>query len=181
MTFPEMGEFPVRDQLPVSYYRDIGRVIFHWARLENELKDVIYTLLSIGRIEGRIAVSTPRADQIVERIADLLSIKGLKTKVKLKEYQSAVQILRVGRDTIAHGIWVDHSGSKNPVLQRVRGSISPKPGQKKASARIFPGALDVEPGDLRKTAQQIEHLIGIALALKEEMKTQTQGPQQESP
>ena len=119
MTFPEMGEFPVRDQLPVSYYRDIGRVIFHWARLENELKDVIYTLLSIGRIEGRIAVSTPRADQIVERIADLLSIKGLKTKVKLKEYQSAVQILRVGRDTIAHGIWVDHSGSKNPVLQRV--------------------------------------------------------------
>ena len=181
MTFPKMGVFPVRNQLPVSYYRDIGRVIFHWARLENELKDVIYTLLSIGRKEGRIAISTPRADQIVERITDLISIKGLATKVKLKEYQSAVQILRVGRDAIAHGIWADHPGSKNPVLQRTSGSISPEPGQKKVSARIFPGALDVEPGDLRKTAQQIEILIGIALTLKGEMKTQTQGRQQESP
>ena len=176
MTFPKMGEFPVRDQLPVSYYRDIGRVVFHWARLENELKEVIYTLLSIGRKEGRIAVSTPRADRIVERIADLISIKGLKTKVKLKEYESAVEILRIGRDTIAHGIWVDHPGSKNPVLQRISGSISPQPGQKKAKARIFPGALDVEPGDLRTTAQQIEHLIGIALTLKDEMRAQIQGP-----
>ena len=181
MTFPEMGEFRVRNQLPVSYYRDIGRVIFHWARLEHELKDVIYTLLSIGAKEGRIAVSTPRADQIVERIADLISIKGLTTNVKLTEYQSAVQMLRVGRDAIAHGIWVDHSGSKNPVLQRISGSISPKPGQKKVKARIFPGALNVEPGDLRTTAQQIEYLIGIALTLKEEMKTQIQGPQQGYP
>ena len=154
MTFPEMGKFPVRDKLPISYYRDIGRVIFHWARLENELKDVIYILLSIGRKEGRIAVSSPRADQIVQRIADLISIKGLTTTVKLKEYQSAVQILRVARDTIAHGIWVTHPGSRNPVLQRTSGSITPEPGKKKVSARIFPGALDEIPGNGRALADR---------------------------
>ncbi len=181
MTSPEMGEFRVRDELPITYYRDMGRVIFHWARLESELKDTIYTLLSVGRKEGRIAVRTPRADDIVQMIGDLLSIKGLKTKVKLKEYKSAVQTLRGARDNIAHGIWVDHPGSDHPVLQRTSGSISPEPGQKKVSARIFPSAMEVEPGNMRTTAEQIAYLIGIAVTLKAEVKVQIQAQRKEFP
>ncbi len=180
MTFPEMGEFPIREELPLQYYRDMGRVIFHWARLENELKDTIYTLLSIGRKEGRIAVSNPRADQLVQRIGELISIKGLKTNVKLKEYGAAVQTLRTARDNIAHGIWADHPGSPNPVLQRTSGSTT-EPGRKKVSARIFPGAVEVEPGNMRTTAGQIERLIKIAVTLKTELKSQIQARQKESP
>lgn len=173
---PQMGEYPVIVRLPVSYYRDIGRIVFKWALLESVFRDTVYALLRLDRKRGRLAIRSSRPDEMVTLICDLMSLSGLTTTVETKPLIADLKLVKTARDHVAHGLWVRHPGTSNPVLQFTSGSFPEKPGAKAAKTRVYPQSMEVEPGDLGKTVRDIDILTATAEKLRDEIAEQLARP-----
>lgn len=175
-----VSTYPVIRQLPDEYYPLIGKIMVDWSYLENLLRDSVYMLLHLDRKKGRIAVRSPRANEMITMIEELLDASSLSTKAKTKEIKKALTTVSAARDALAHGLWIKHDQTEIPVLQVVSGSFPVEEGKPSAKARLTPIAMATTPADLGKTLQDIRNLTGVIERLKDEIEGQT-GPLPEIP
>lgn len=170
-----MGSFPVRDKLPVKYSTEIGRIITRWSMIEWHLKRLAYDVLKTDPKSGRVAVREPRVGEYITMIEDLLSIRGIKTEIDWKGIKKELEDIESFRNKIAHGIWVTHHRTKNPILQETKGK---HPGEKDATqkkARVNPKALNITLNNLQDYRRRVDaanhHLRLIRDGLYSELKT----------
>jgi hypothetical protein len=86
----EVGFFPVRRNLPDAYYPVISEIIVQWAYLESLLRDCVYMLLRVSQRVGRVAVRSPRANEIVLMTEELMALRSFTARVNFKEYRKAL-------------------------------------------------------------------------------------------
>lgn len=161
--------YPVLRELPNSYYPVIGRIMVEWSYLENILRDCAYMLLRVSRKQGRIAVRSPRSNEVVTMIEDLMDLHNLSTRVNTRELKKALTKVNSARDALAHGLWVDHEGTDTPVLQIVSGSYPIEPGEPAVKARISPIAMETTPEELERTVHDIRRLTEAAEFLRADL------------
>jgi hypothetical protein len=171
----KVGSFPVIRELPAEYYPIIGRIMVDWAYLESLLHDSAYAMLRLNRVQGRLAVRSPRANEIVSMIEELMSLQSFKTTVNTKELKKALEKVSKARDALAHGIWVKHEATTTPVLQVISGSFQIEPGETAVKARINPVAMETSPTELKLTIRDIARLTEAVEALKRDVEAQA-GP-----
>ena len=92
--------------LPAAYSRAIGRVVVHWSYLEYCIQRIVWILVGIDDVMGRVAVREPRAEDRVVMIRDLASLRSVKIdNAELDAFESSVRFLSAARDLMVHGIW----------------------------------------------------------------------------
>lgn len=179
---PLMDEFPIRKSLPQTHSLQIGRITTKYARLEWELRKTLYTALDIGAKEGRQAVISPRAQDYIPIIQNILVIRKISApRIDVPKIKKFVEKIKKFRDALAHGVWIKHSATRQPVLQVVSGAYSPMPGAKKVSAKIHPQAVIVTAQNLRDIAKGIDIQINNVRAWRKEIAGAINALQQKHP
>ena len=165
MKNPHPREVPVVRDLPLNLMREIGRVIFFHAYLEWRLGLIIYDILRVTKVLGRLAAREPRAMDQFDLICDLISLKNVKTGVDLIRLRKSLVSATTQRDLLAHGTWVRDAQTKTFFLRLVRDSWKPVKNKKvKAKRSIKPEAPEYGIEECRSLSQLIN---GILLTIDE--------------
>lgn len=114
---PEMGSYPVRTDLPEAHLTEIGRLVFQFAFIETQLWTITYHVLGLDKKQGRLAVVQRRAHEQVDLLQVLLELQNIKLPVDWKTLKAAIKEIKSYRDRVAHGVWLEHPQTANPVLQ----------------------------------------------------------------
>lgn len=140
--------------------REIGRVIFSHSYVEWRLGLIIYDILHVTKILGRLVPSDPRAIDQFDLICDLVSLKDVKTSVDLIRLRKSLLSATTQRDLLAHGTWVRDPKTKAFLLYLVRGRGKPvriKKLQTKRSLKSTAPRYGIE--ECRSLSQLIEGII----------------------
>lgn len=165
----KMDTYPVRARLPANYSTEIGRIIVRWALVEWHLKRLAYDTLQISPKSGRVAVQEPRANNYIIMIEDLLSIRGIKTNIDWKLIRKELDDIESFRNRLAHGIWVKHGNTKEPVLQDTRGKHPNERDAQQRKARINPMAKRITLQNLRDYTKRTEAAVSALNQLREDL------------
>jgi hypothetical protein len=160
-----MREVPVTTDLPAALFREIGRVIVAYAKLEHRLSAMLYVLLGVDPKRGRLAVREPRATDRVEVIRDLIQVGKIDVATDMKLLADAVDQAQRERDQLAHGIWLHDPVTKATWLRLTKGSWQPIKGQRGKTKRVvMPQSIrfDVpECRELRKLISETATMITL--------------------
>jgi hypothetical protein len=104
-------------------------------------------------------------------IEDLMSLRGFKTSLDMKELRRLCKQLEQFRDKVAHGVWARHTGSKLPVLQVTAGNYQDQAG-KAVKARIEPRAVGIAAKDFKSFTDGAVEMVAILKKLAGELQAQ---------
>lgn len=128
-------EVPVVQNLPSNLMREIGRVIFFHSYIEWRLNLIIYDILHVTKILGRLVPNNPRAMDQFDLVCDLVSLKNIKTGVNLIGLRKSLLSATTQRDLLAHGTWVRDPKTKAFLLHLVGGAWTPAKAKKTKTKR----------------------------------------------
>ncbi len=166
-----MPTYPIRARLPASYVMQIGRVITRWSLLELTLRQTAYALIQVDPKIGRLMVREPAAGAFVTMLADAMAVRGLTTTVDMKALRKGLVTLEDYRNKLAHGIWVKHSATAEPVLQETRDN-SPDQSGGYPKARINPRAVTISVETMKAWVTGIENATELIRQLGREIDAQ---------
>ena len=124
--------------VPTGYYKEIGELIVLWAMQEWMLAGCLCKLLAIDRKQGRIAIGSPRVEECVKRIRQLLEVKDLTVQTDLSDLKRRLKEGEQARDLIGHGVWIVPDGTNQLCVQDTSGSWDLDQTQETVSRRLYP-------------------------------------------
>ena len=126
MKNPHPRDVPVVRDLPRNLTSEIGRVIFFHSYVEWRLDLIIYDILHLTKVLGRlVAKDDYRSMDQFDLICDLVSLKAVKTSVDLIRLRKSLLSAATQRDLLAHGTWVRDPKSKSFLLRIAKGTWKP--------------------------------------------------------
>lgn len=168
-----MQKFPVVFDLPLSYLQAIGRVCVWWAWQERLLSNIVYMLLGIGPKHGRIAVRSPRADEQITLIRQLMGLENVtSSELELTKLANSLRAIQKLRDLVAHGIWLKNTETGEIMIQDISGNWKPDPRTPKIAKRIKPEGVVIAEGDIDKITDLLRETLRSTEILYQEIKAQ---------
>lgn len=169
MTTPTERELPITIDLPSSLFRQIGRVVAAHALVEWILNRIVYRLLRLKPVEGRIAVRDPRTTDRLDMITDLLTLNNIAVQTDTKTLREVLDKCYRERDELAHGVWViDREAGK--LFLRLSGGKWQPPGMNKAvKRRIDLEAREYTSDDAKETYRLIHGALEALSAFEDEI------------
>lgn len=171
-----MRPLPVVTDLPDELLLAIGHVVVEFSYLEGLLANTIYDLLGVDQPVGRLAIGSPRAVDMLERIFDIADHKGLRfgggreldsgqLRRDLMKHTREYGLLR---DHLAHGLFQrDEDGTL--YIQNTRGKWQP-PGQKQAVKRkVNPSGELIDAETVIGLAESIHDVSMAVAAMRREL------------
>jgi hypothetical protein len=155
-------------ELPASFNREIGRIVVYYAHYEHFLQRLIWKLLGLSQAQGRLAVREPRAEERINLIRDLATVKKVALdSTILTSMRSLTKTVKAERDLLAHGAWTFVINTWN--VEKTRGSWEDTEIENPPSGNrsIEPEILERSISQLRATTAQIQQLMQYAWALGE--------------
>jgi hypothetical protein len=157
-----MPVLPVVEKLPADYLLAIGEVVTTWARLEVELRSLTFSILGLTAQQGRTAVRTPRAKEMLLMIQELTQIQGLSiTRVDMPRFVTFLELVENRRNLIAHSLWLQ--GANNTyVVQNLQGSWNKQEARKDGrhpKKRVDPEGVALKSSELLDLAENIREAI----------------------
>jgi hypothetical protein len=151
---------PLETSLPLSMYREIGRVAFKFSLLEHQLRQAAYLVAGVDRRIGRVAFRDPRAEDMVEMINDLIDSKEMKIEHIAKGFLTKLRKAKTDRDLLCHGLWARNPNTQEIQLITVRGTAdTPREGHIKR--KLEPISVTVTVEMIRELTRSIETLSTI--------------------
>ena len=156
-------EVPVVRNLPANLMREIGRVIFFHSYVEWRLDLIIFDILRITKVLGRLVGKDIRAIDQLDLICDLISLRNAKTGVDLTDLRKSLLLASTQRDLLAHGTWVKNPKSNAFVLYLYGGSSKPVKGNKMKKNRSK--TPDLQEYGIEQCRSLSELILGIILTI----------------
>ena len=176
-----MRTLPIINDLPGPILAGIGRVIILWAHQEHLLRTIIYSLLNLSPKQGRIAVRSPRVEDVITMIKHLILVEDIKVDgFDFQGFTIELKRLEKWRDKLSHGIWAFHPETKKYVVQDTAGIWKPSPHKPKVSKRISPEGIAVTEDQLSKLIKAISLTISETSILYFQIETIRQTSPQKS-
>lgn len=141
---------PFTRDLPPEYLQLIGSVMVNWAFLEMRLQELVFRVLGLSDQQGRLAVKSLRAKEMMALAVELSSLRGVPFPAETDP--EAINTLEARRNLLAHGVWMQHEGAY--LLRDLTGTtnVDGKRVQKKVQPSGIPITLDA----LENLADQIQ-------------------------
>ena len=160
---------PIVEKLPPAYLEAIGNIMTTWARLEYELRDLIFFILNIDAKRGRTAIRTPRPREILEMAEELLLLDGIEEikAVDMINLKSLIDELESRRNVFAHNIWMSKPDG-GLVVQNLQGSW-PKENGRKLRKRMHPEGKSTALDDLNHVVERTREAIGAVRLVRQEI------------
>jgi|HubBroStandDraft_6_1064221.scaffolds.fasta_scaffold678552_2 hypothetical protein len=169
MAIPIERKLPLTLDLPSSLYREIGRVIAAHAAVEWAINRIVFQLLRITPVEGRIAVREPRTTDRLDMIVDLAQINKIEIQVNTKILKETLEKCYRDRDELAHGVWaIDREVGK--LFLRLSGGKWQLPGTNKSiKRRIELEAREYTAAKAKETCRLIVSALTVLGDLEREI------------
>jgi hypothetical protein len=157
MSIPYARELPITLDLPASLLRQIGKVIITYAALEAKMSRMIYSLLNVDPIAGRLAVRDPRTTDRLDLISDLLKLADITVKADISAIKIVLTKCARERDALAHGLWFRDPKHPGKLFLRLLGGTWTPPGSRgKSKRRTRPEAREYSTQDVKDVFELIE-------------------------
>lgn len=154
-----MASLPTITDLPEPYVIGIGKVIVKHAFVERQLQKIGYMLLGIGPKQGRVAVRSPRGDEHVSMIEQIMGLEGITAEgFDLNALKKTLSTFQRYRDLIAHGVWLHDKANNQIAIQDISGNWRPDPQGPKVARRISPQGILITAESLEEFAAAIGRL-----------------------
>lgn len=172
---------PIVEKLPPAYLEAIGHIMTTWARLEYELRDLIFFILNIDAKRGRTAIRTPRPREIVEMAEELLLLDGIVeiAKIDMVALKSLIDDLEFRRNVFAHNLWMSQPDGSF-VVQNLQGSW-PKANGRKLRKRIHPEGKPTTVDDLNHVLERTQEVIQAVRVMRQEIAPRLLASRQKRP
>lgn len=184
MKQPKMEAFKgqIVDNLPPDVAQELGNIVARWAYVEQLLKQLVFTLVGINDIWGRVVIRTDRADGHITMVEDLLTLSGKRIESDPTPTQFKVSLgkLERTRDMLVHGTWISDEQSRLRVIS-IGGKWNLGPKQPRVTRRMFPNAPVVTKDSLVEVRTGIEEAIKSILMLHDHALNVTQSWQGKHP
>ena len=155
-----MNTYHITVDLPEKYASLIGAIIVHWSYQERLLADLTSALLNVSIKHGRVAVRSPRADEYITMIRQLMMLEGVEcNSVNLNKLATHLRALDGIRNLVAHGIWFVDPTTEFPAVQNISGNWKPDPKGPKIARRIIPEGVVIDESGFRKIITSIKSTI----------------------
>ena len=155
-------------ELPTDIATEIGGMVAAFALLEHRLSHLLFALVGVDEVLGRMAVRNPRPAEVWGLIMELCDFHGIRIKdssakelraaelpahVKLR---TAIEDCSSRRDELIHGIWTRDPATKQIMLRVTRGTwpagVLPRDKTKRLQ---LPEARPVTAPDCKKLREDI--------------------------
>jgi hypothetical protein len=137
-------------ELPASYSRQIGRIVVHWAYVEQCLQEMIWEALKISDAAGRKAVRDPRVTDRLDMLRDVIALRGGSVDEPLfKSIRARAELMAAKRHLLVHGIWFRDKTLGECHVQLARGSWP------KTHAELIAGSKKVNPESVLMTLEEL--------------------------
>ena len=177
-----MRVFQLTADLPEKYSALVGSIVTRWSIQERLLADLTYALLNIDLKRGRIAVRSPRANEHIVMIKQLMSLDGIQCdSIDLDKLAEQLRALESIRDLVAHGLWFVEPKTKLPAVRNTAGHWKPDPKGPKVSRRIKPEAVVFDTSSFGNILDAIEKTIRETMAAHVEITKKLQASRRKSP
>ena len=162
-TFKLVGSQNVSYDLPVSFAKEIGRVILRWAFFENYVQRMIYATAFLGNRDsiplGRVSIHEPKFPDRFDLLLKLASIRKIEIdKALIKTMKPKSRILVEQRNLLAHGIWTEEPGI-GWIVQQTSGAWNQQLGGPIGSKRILPEAVPMTTQVIKDIVSGIDDLL----------------------
>ena len=149
-------------ELPLSFSREIGRIIVHWAYFEQCIQEMVWQAMGLSEAVGRIAVREPRVTDRLEILRDIIKLRGGSWDDALyKSILSEANLLAAKRHLVGHGMWFHHKSAGEWHVQLTRGSWPKNTADLIAgSKKVTPESVEITLEELRSATTSISVLIG---------------------
>lgn len=154
-----MATLPIAKGLPANYAASIGRIISRFSYAEWLISFITYRLLEIGPKHGRIAVRTPRVEDGITMIEQLMFLNVIHTSTDVKALKKELKNIENERDMLAHGVWMRHPGFRTWHIQVIKGNWQPDPLSQPISRRIKPEGREIKMAYLKDLRKRLELAI----------------------
>ncbi len=154
-----MATLPIAKGLPTNYAASIGRIISRFSYAEWLISYITYKLLNIGPKHGRVAVRTPRVEDGITMIEQLMYLDKIHVSTNIKALKKALTDIENERDMLAHGVWIRHPGFRTWHIQVTKGNWKPDPLSPKVSRRIKPEGREIKMAYLKDLRARLETAI----------------------
>jgi hypothetical protein len=162
MVSPTVRELPLTLNLSPSLYEHIGRIVSAHAQIEWVLNRIVYSLLKIEPVHGRIAVREPRTTDRLDMITDLMKLMGIGVPTDVIGLRTLLEGCYKERDCLAHGIWVHDKTLNINFLRIISGNWQPPGTNQKSKRRID---LEATKYDVTDAKAVLETTLGTLQAL----------------
>ncbi|MBI2751831.1 MAG: hypothetical protein HYX43_21475 [Burkholderiales bacterium] len=130
-------------QLPHDFYALIGEISMLWALQEWMLAGCICRLLGVDRKRGRIAVGTPRIDESVKRITQLLRVANKEVATDIAALKKRLKDGEESRDLLDHAVWLQGERENEYQVQNTRGVWDTGAQETNVPKILYPEAKDI--------------------------------------
>lgn len=154
-----MATLPIAKGLPTNYAASIGRIISRFSYAEWLISFIAYRLLEIGPKQGRVAVRTPRVEDGITMIEQLISLNMIRVSTDVKALKTLLKNIENERDMLAHGVWMRHPGFRTWHIQVTKGNWKPDPLSPPVSRRIKPEGREIKIAYLKDLRKKLETAI----------------------
>ena len=154
-----MATLPIAKGLPTNYAASIGRIISRFAYTEWLISYITYKLLHIGPKHGRVAVRTPRVEDGLTMIEQLMLLDKITISINTKTLKTALKHLENERDMLAHGVWMRHPGFRTLHIQVTKGNWKPDSLSPAVSRKIKPEGREIKIAYLKDLRKKLETAI----------------------
>jgi hypothetical protein len=155
-------------ELRMPFSREIGRIIVHFAYVEQIVQEMAWGAMEISQPVGRVAVREPRITERLEMVRDLIGLRGGSWNEALyKSIHARASLLAAKRHLLAHGLWFYHRAKDEWHVQLTRGSWPKSEAELVAGSRkITPESVHITLEELRSVTSQISALISDVKELR---------------
>ena len=157
---------PIAQGLPTNFAASVGRIIARWAYVEWLLSQAIYDMLGIGPKQGRISVRTPRAEDCITMIEELLQSHRLALSENFGPAKTILRNAENKRNTLAHSIWLKVPKTKEIRIQVTKGNWNLGPNGK-VSKKVIPEGIPVNAALLASYRNEVEIAVKTALHVRQ--------------
>lgn len=121
--------------------QSLGRMLGHWAFLENMLSYILGTLLGIDQSRLHMLyhsfTSVTTKIQLIERLIHIY-VSDSEDKIKLLSLIKTASELNATRNTFVHGLWVEGTKKDNLIMFDMR--VPGKPTKRTRGFKVFSSA-----------------------------------------
>jgi hypothetical protein len=136
-----------------------------YSNLEHSFTAMISTILQLHKSEARLVLQSPRIQDRLDIVQDLLALKGFHPNFDFTGYREQLDDTNNKRNDIVHGVWLKHPISGEIMLRLTRGHWPKKAKEPRVKRAIFPEAISMTAQDCSRFAKQIENAIQGARSL----------------
>lgn len=153
--FPTV-EATVLRKLPATLERQIGRVGYLYTYLENCFTSMIAVILQLNKVEARLVVTSPRVQDRLTVVQDLLALKGIRLNFDFDGFREELKAINDQRNDVIHGLWLQLPGTRQIWLRITRGNWKKAQSHAPQVRRIIvPQANPVDADWCKEVAGQI--------------------------